>query len=584
MPGTGDTLRVTSLALPNCQLLGTTPPELGMLEHLQYLDLSNNLLNGSLPASLFNASELRTLSLSNNVISGALPETIGGLKNLEFLNLSANALAGKIPQNLTALRNLTVVSLSNNYFSGGVPSVFEAVQVLDLSSNLINGSFPSDFGGVSLRYLNLSYNRLVGRIPPEFGKQIPGNVTLDLSFNNLTGEIPENVAFLNQKTESFAGNPDLCGKPLKNLCAVTSVLSAPSNVSEITSPPAFAAIPNTIDSTPVAGSSGTLNGTQQERERGLRPGTIAGIIFGDLAGIGVLAMIFFYVYRIRKRRKKVVSSTGSAEKKDEMDGKDIWPLSSTEPKGPACWCLGKKNDDGEETSETTSTDSDEDEEEKVGDEQKKKQQEQKGGSLVTVDGETELELETLLKASAYILGATSASIVYKAVLEDGTTLAVRRIGESGIERYRDFENQVKLIAKLRHPNLVRIRGFYWGSEEKLVIYDYVPCGSLANFSYSKFFFSLLSSLSDCFSQSVWCIVAKTSKVVLKCTVMLVSLCKGARSYSQCPESQLSVVGRWPGFAKPSVLRLTIAKTLYPILSITYQNETLRFPFPFLGKV
>nr|DAD21760.1 TPA_asm: hypothetical protein HUJ06_023223 [Nelumbo nucifera] len=88
---------------------------------------------------------------------------------------------------------------------------------------------------------------------------------------------------------------------------MTSVLSTPPNVSEITSPPAFAAIPNTIDSTPVTGSSGTMNGTQQQRQRGLRPGTIAGIIFGDLAGIKVLAMIFCYVYQIRKRRKKVVT-------------------------------------------------------------------------------------------------------------------------------------------------------------------------------------------------------------------------------------------------------------------------------------
>nr|DAD34532.1 TPA_asm: hypothetical protein HUJ06_005172 [Nelumbo nucifera] len=111
-----------------------------------------------------------------------------------------------------------------------------------------------------------------------------------------------------------------------------------------------------------------MNGTQQQRQRGLRPGTIAGIILGDLASIRVLATIFCYVYQVRKRRKKVVSSTRCVEKKDEMDGKDIWPLSSTEPKGSACWCLGKKNDDGEEMSETMSIDSDEDEEEKVGDE------------------------------------------------------------------------------------------------------------------------------------------------------------------------------------------------------------------------
>lgn len=77
--------------------------------------------------------------------------------------------------------------------------------------------------------------------------------------------------------------------------------------------------------------------------------------------------------------------------------------------------------------------------------------------------------------------------MYKAVLEDGTALAVRRIGESGVELFRDFQNQVLVIAKLVHQNLVRIRGFYWGAEEKLVIYEFVPNGSLANARFSKLF-------------------------------------------------------------------------------------------------
>lgn len=106
--------------------------------------------------------------------------------------------------------------------------------------------------------------------------------------------------------------------------------------------------------------------------------------------------------------------------------------------------------------------------------------------LVIVDGETELEIETLLKASAYILGSSGQSIVYKAVLEGGMTFAVRRIGESGVERLKDFENQVKAIAKLRHPNLVRVRGFYWGEDEKLVICDYVSNGSLASVGHKRF--------------------------------------------------------------------------------------------------
>jgi hypothetical protein len=129
--------RVIGLALPNSQLLGSIPANLGMIEHLQNLNLSNNSINGSLPSSLLNASELKFLDLSNNLISGELPETTGHLQNLQFLNLSDNALAGNIPNNLSTLSNLTFVSLKNNYFSGTLPSGFEAVQVLDLSSTLL---------------------------------------------------------------------------------------------------------------------------------------------------------------------------------------------------------------------------------------------------------------------------------------------------------------------------------------------------------------------------------------------------------------------------------------------------------------
>ena len=97
-----------------------------------------------------------------------------------------------------------------------------------------------------------------------------------------------------------------------------------------------------------------------------------------------------------------------------------------------------------------------------------------------------LEVETLLKASAYILGASGTSIMYKAVLEDGTVLAVRRVGESNsVEKLKEFEGHVRAIAKLVHPNLVKVRGFYWGSDEKLIIYEYISNGSLANARYSK---------------------------------------------------------------------------------------------------
>lgn len=472
-PGTPDMFRVTSLILPNSQLLGSIASDLGMIQHLRHLDLSNNFFNGSLPISIFNASELQVLSLSNNVISGELPdEFIGKLTSLQFLNFSDNALAGKVPINLTSIQNLTVVSLRGNYFSGLVPSGFNSVEVLDLSSNLLNGSLPLNFGGDHLRYMNLSYNKISGNIPPKFAKQIPQNATIDLSFNNLTGPIPESLALLNQKNERFDGNADLCGKPLKNLCSIPSTLSNPPN--DTTSSPAIAAIPKTIDSTPVTSSS--PNGTQSQEQHGLKPGTIAAIAVGDLAGVSFLAMVIVYVYHMRKRKNslKQTNAATNSENKPEVSMKQD-PVVVT--KKPMPWsCLG------EEISEATSSDGEHDHNNKmeVADHLHTNEVHDRKGMLVSVDGETELELETLLKASAYILGASGASIVYRAVLDDGTALAVRRIGESGVERMRDFENQVRAIAKLRHPNLVRIRGFYWGEDEKLVIYDFVANGSLAN--------------------------------------------------------------------------------------------------------
>ncbi|XP_031253612.1 probable LRR receptor-like serine/threonine-protein kinase At4g37250 [Pistacia vera] len=482
-PGRGNSYysRVTSLSLPNSQLHGYIPADLGMIEYLENLDLSNNSLNGSLPFSLFNATQLRFLDLSSNVISGQLPESMGRLQNLQFLNLSDNSLAGKLPAILTTLQNLTVVSLRNNYFSDSLPSGFSSVQVLDLSSNLFNGSLPPDFGGNNLRYMNLSHNNISGEIPPEFAEKIPGNATIDFSFNNLTGEIPESSVFTKQERSSFSGNSDLCGEPTKNPCPIPSSQSSLHNDSAPTSPPAIAAIPKTVDS-----NHGSVPTGSDQGPKGLRPGTIIGIVFGDVAGIIILALAFFYVYRVI--RKKNVESTLKKEATAAKDTLSLSSSSSSESKGFTRWsCLRNRGNDDEEDSDTSVSDTEENRSgRKSLDTQRQQLHDQnKKGTLVTLDGDKELELETLLKASAYILGASGSSIMYKAVLEDGTTFAVRRIGESSVDRFRDFETQVRVIAKLVHPNLVRIRGFYWGVDEKLIIYDFVPNGSLANARYRK---------------------------------------------------------------------------------------------------
>jgi len=480
-PNTPDFLRVTSLILPNSQLLGSIAEDLGLIQNLHHIDLSDNFLNGSLPNSIFNSSQLQFLSLSNNKISGKLPELIGLSTNLQSLNLSDNAFVGSIPKNLTSLQNLTVVSLKSNYFSGEIPNVLNTVQILDLSSNLFNGSLPSSFSGENLQYLNLSYNKISGTIPKTFAKHIPENSTIDLSFNNLTGPIPESMALLNQKTESLSGNSDLCGKPLKNLCIIPSSISTPPENINNSSSPAIAAMPRTINSTPGTNTNSTTS-TSDSSQNGLKPTTIAAIVVGDIAGMAILALIILCVYQQRKKRYPKPNTALHENKVLETAMKQDQEAVKTQTHSLQCspCCLTIKQD---ETSEDPSSDeSDRDINSIVVDNGKLP----KEGTLVTVDGETKLDLETLLKASAYILGTSRVSIVYKAVLHDGRVFAVRRIGECGVERMKEFENQVRAIAKVKHPNLVKIRGFCWGEDEKLVISDYVPNGSLSSIGYSKF--------------------------------------------------------------------------------------------------
>ncbi|XP_057816468.2 probable LRR receptor-like serine/threonine-protein kinase At4g37250 [Cryptomeria japonica] len=442
IPGSNES-RVISVVLPQSQLVGWIPQELGCLENLRHLDLSGNEINGTIPAELFNATDISKLVLANNAISGALPSEVKQLKGLQYLDLSSNALTGIIPQSITELKELKGISLKNNYLSGPVPSglgSLGALEALDFSSNLLNESIPPDLGYLSsLQYcLNLSGNRLSGNIPLTLG-QLPTNASIDLSHNNLTGQIPRVGFFLSQKSGAFVGNPGLCGQPLTKLCFVPSSGSDPPKIS---SPSAVAAMP------------------VLEKHKTLSKGTIIAIVLGDLAGISLVCAVVMYRYWSTKQKKEAKDEPNC--RSVQMDDNGDYSSSS----GRVGWlCLRKV----EETSEGSSSEN--------GDQQQ--------GNLVSLDGDLDLDLDKLLRASAYILGATGYTILYKAVLEDGMTFAVRRLGEGGLGSFRDFEVEAKAIGRIKHPNIVRLRGYYWGIEEKLLIYDYIPNGSLANAYYGR---------------------------------------------------------------------------------------------------
>ena len=112
--------------------------------------------------------------------------------------------------------------------------------------------------------------------------------------------------------------------------------------------------------------------------------------------------------------------------------------------------------------------------------------------LICFQGGEDLKLDCLLKASAEVLGEGDAGGTYKAVIHDGAIVAVKRLHVSCFPVGKIFDQHIRLIAMVRHRNLVPLKAYYNASEEKLLIYDYLPNGSLRSLLQNRkiYFFRL----------------------------------------------------------------------------------------------
>ncbi|GKV09722.1 hypothetical protein SLEP1_g21179 [Rubroshorea leprosula] len=79
------------------------------------------------------------------------------------------------------------------------------------------------------------------------------------------------------------------------------------------------------------------------------------------------------------------------------------------------------------------------------------------------------------------LGEGGFGTVYHGVLSDGRVVAVKRLFEKNLKRVEQFINEIKILADIRHPNLVTLYGCTSRhSRELLLVYEYIPNGTLAD--------------------------------------------------------------------------------------------------------
>ncbi|PSS13382.1 Receptor protein kinase [Actinidia chinensis var. chinensis] len=449
---------------------------------------SDSNLNGSISV-IQNMTQLTEVWLHTNSFSGPLPD-FSGLTGLQNFSVRDNGITGPVPGSFVGLQSLKVVNLTNNLLQGMTPKFDSSVEV-----DLITGTnsfclsdpgvacdsrvgsllsvaqsvgYPKIFAenwkgndpctpwlgltcaNGNITVVNFQKLGLTGTISPNFSL-ITSLQRLILASNNLTGTIPDELTTLPNLRELDVSNNQIYGKIPSFMSNVLVKTDGNPDIGK----DSFSPLPGTPGSTPSA-PGGENSGSRGNKSTVVVVGSlIGGVCIVIAGGIGV-----FCIYKAKQKHRGREQSPNAMVIHPRLSGSDHDAVKIT---------IAGSGASGGATSETYSCGSS-----------------GPSDTHVIEAGTMVISIQVLKNVTnnfsqENILGRGGFGTVYKGGLDDGTQIAVKRM-ESGVVSEKgldEFKSEIAVLTKVRHRHLVGLLGYCLEGNERLLVYEYMPQGTLS---------------------------------------------------------------------------------------------------------
>ncbi|KAI5016040.1 hypothetical protein ZWY2020_005772 [Hordeum vulgare] len=324
------------------------------------------------------------------------------------------------------------MNLSSNQLSGSIPTQIEKLSNLEylyISGNILSGSIPKELGAcMKLQSLKINNNNFSGSLPGAIGNLEGLQITLDVSNNSLSGVLPQQIGklqmleFLNLSHNQFSGSIP------SSFASMVSLSTLDVSYNELEGPvPTARLLQNASASWFLfnKGLCGNLSGLPpcySTPVAGHHKIKVLGLIWPIVLVVGfsiVAAIVGLIMLRCKNRRP---------QERVTAEGRDLF-------------------------------------------------------SVWNFDGR--LAFDDIVRATEdfddkYIIGTGGYGKVYKAQLQDGQIVAVKKLHqtEEELDDERRFRSEMEILSQIRQRSIVKMHGFCSHPTYKFLVYEYIQQGSL----------------------------------------------------------------------------------------------------------